>query len=682
VALTKLEARRALIFGGVATVSVLAALGPVSDGDIYWHLAAGRWMLHQRAFLRADPFTLSAYGRPWTDVHWLFQIGATLVHRVAGFQGLTALKAALVAATALIMTRVAERSGGLRAQITCALLLGAGLVAARHQLALRPIVVTLFFLALTLNALESWRLGEPHGRWRLPLTFAGVQILWVNCQGLAPLGLGLAVAYWVGGAWTARGWGRREPAPTSARDAGHSIESAPSRLRVLGWAIVVGVGASLVTPYGVAGVTLPLRLAARLVPEDQNVFSASVAENIPPLILARTHPEQIAHLIAALACAALVLIIARPRLPPAHLLVLCSYLVLALAATRNIILLYVVAPPLLGIGLASLRGLPSWAKGANPLWAGQRRRTAVTHVLPWLAVTALASEIGLAALVLSRDATMAQPTPFRFPVESARRLAARGARGPIFAPDHQGGYLTFHVPALRPFIDTRLILHTAPEYAAYLAAVDDPARFDQLNARTGFQYAVLTTSTPDRFLRLAVHLLKSPDWKVLYTDGTELLFERARRGALGSDWSEPDAVDLRDPTTVASISRELGARFAADPTVLEAATLHLARLLIVAGDVEQSERVLERSSSWAALGLRARARFVRGDFSAAEALTRMRLAAKADDVPSLALLGEIALARDHLDESKTWLHRALTINPFAPEALAALARLEAAGAQN
>ena len=61
--------RRALVFGGGAAVAFLAALGPIADGDIYWHLAAGRRMLQDHALLRVDPFTLSAAGRPWIDVH-------------------------------------------------------------------------------------------------------------------------------------------------------------------------------------------------------------------------------------------------------------------------------------------------------------------------------------------------------------------------------------------------------------------------------------------------------------------------------------------------------------------------------------------------------------------------------------------------------------------------------------
>src|SRR4051812_50203955 len=76
---------------GAVVVLVLGAfvvsLTPVADGDIFWHLAAGREMVRRHAWLRADPFTISATGRAWVDVHWLFQLGAYAVHRLAGLGG-------------------------------------------------------------------------------------------------------------------------------------------------------------------------------------------------------------------------------------------------------------------------------------------------------------------------------------------------------------------------------------------------------------------------------------------------------------------------------------------------------------------------------------------------------------------------------------------------------------------
>ena len=632
---------RALVFSGVAVVAFLAALGPIADGDIYWHLAAGRRMLHDHALLRTDPFTLSAAGRSWVDVHWLFQLGVAAIHQVAGFMGLTILKAVLISVAALVLTRSAERAGGPRARLLCALSLGAGLIAARHLLPLRPVIVTVLFLALTLDALEAWRTGV--GTSRRPLTWLlalpALQIVWVNCQGLAPLGPALIGAYLVG-AMLSRAVGRRRATE------GAGAEPVPQQLRPL---------------------------LARLAPSAQNVFSVSVAENIPPFVLARTAPEQIAHFTLALVATGVALAVRRPRVPAAHVIILGGFLALALAACRNIVLFYVMAAPILALALTSSRASREARDGTlgGKFLRARRALASVTAfarvALPRVGGVILVGEVMLAGVAIAREAPVAKPTPFRFPTESARRLIERGATGPVFAPDHQGGFLTFTLPTVRPYIDTRLILHSAAEYADYLSLLDAPERFDVVAAREGFRYVVLTTSNPDRYLTLAAHLVDDPAWSLVYTDGSEMLFARA---------TEAGGISLRDSASVDAIQAELRGRFPGDTAMARAATLNLARLLTVVGAPREAERVLATDDSRPAAALRARARFVAGDLGAAETLARLLLVGHERDTSDLALLGEIAFQRRRADESRAWVRRALAVDPYAPEARSLLARIE------
>jgi predicted Zn-dependent protease len=241
-------------------------------------------------------------------------------------------------------------------------------------------------------------------------------------------------------------------------------------------------------------------------------------------------------------------------------------------------------------------------------------------------------------------------------------LARRGASGRIFAPDQHGGYLAFSVPALRPYIDTRLILHSAREYEDYLAVFDDPSRFDALDAQERFDYVVLTTSYPDRYLRLIVHLAAGTTWKLLYTDGSEVLF--ARHGT---------AVSLADREVVDAAAAELDGRYRSRPEERAAARLNLARLLIVVGQSAAAERVLAPLASPAAAHLRARGHLAAGDLDAAESLARVTLLDDPTDVRSLTLLAEIAVARRSADDARSYLGRALAADPYDPEARALLA---------
>jgi hypothetical protein len=129
--------RRRLVYAAVAAGAALVALGPIADGDIYWHLAAGAEMWRRHGLLHTDPFTVSAGGRAWIDVHWLFQVVVAIIYRAAGFVGLAVAKAVVVAAAAVAATRAAERGGGPTARDACAAVLLALLFLARHLLPLR-----------------------------------------------------------------------------------------------------------------------------------------------------------------------------------------------------------------------------------------------------------------------------------------------------------------------------------------------------------------------------------------------------------------------------------------------------------------------------------------------------------------------------------------------------------------
>jgi hypothetical protein len=695
-------AARLLLFSAVAVGAFVVSLGPISDGDIYWHLAAGREILHQRALLRLDPFTLSAAGRPWVDVHWLFQVGAYALYALSGFTGLAIAKAALVAGGATILVRAAEQSGSALARGVCAIAVLGGLILDRHLVPMRPLIVTLFFLAVFLLALERVRTQPARARWAwvvLPL----VQIVWCNCQGLAPLGPVLVAMYLVG-AWLSTVRTRHWP---------FASENASS-VRPLALVLGLCVLASFVTPYGLDAVALPLRLLGRITHGQANVFSSAVAENIPPFILARTASELVWHFKWVLALLAVAIALLRPRFHLAHLLAMAAFLGLALMANRNLPLFYWVAAPLAAIAIAPGLRLKTSRAAARPrsrvgsppapptgasgqpatlpaprasrapsslaahhrgrVWRGRAKRAGVgggcgaegrsepfqgSHVCAGTAVlaTLLGGELALAGLMHSREPAPGSPTPFHFPVESARRLAGMRASGPVFAADQHGGYLSFTVPSLRPYIDTRLVLHTEKEYADYLALFDDPARFDALDARENFGAVVLTTTYPDRYLGLIWHLAGSAAWRLAYTDGYEVLFLR-----------EGPGLALGERATVDAILDELAARLGAHAELLEAARLHLARLLIVLGQSRQAEYVLAALDSRPAAQLRARAYFAAGELRAAEALARILLLQDPRDLRSLALLAEVASADGQPGRAGEWLRRALAIGPYDSEA--------------
>src|SRR5450432_1134129 len=522
------------------------ALDPIADGDIFWHLAAGREMVHRHALLDTDTFTSSGSGRPWLDLHWLFQLGSFAVNRTAGLAGLVIAKAFLVATGSVILARAVSRSAtpskvvasagsnGSFEVACCAIGLLGALFLSRHLLLVRPVIVTLVMLALFLAALEASRSGTLRAlRW-LPV----LQVLWVNCQGLAVLGPVLIGIYLVSAVAGARGdhrhdllmsrshrgwnwswsWGRRWrwpwPWPWPFRE-----EGALSR-RALAITLGLCCLGLLANPHGLRAVGLSGTLFLRLLPRAGNVFSSQIAENVPPWLLQRSAPAGISHFAWYLGAFGACLVLSRERLTLSRLLIVMVFAGLALVANRNVLLFYWIATPIAADAIAP-RIRSALGHLVGPLLLGRSllgrrwidRRSGRPDDASWTrrvelvpALAVLLGQIALAGVAHSRESSIASPVPFHFPVESSRYLVRQGASGSIFAPDHHGGYLELNAPAMRPFIDTRLILHTADEYLAYLQAVADPVKFDALAAAQDFRYVVLTTMYPDRYLGLAQHL--------------------------------------------------------------------------------------------------------------------------------------------------------------------------------
>jgi hypothetical protein len=646
------ENSRFIAYAAALGVAVfLSGLSASADGDIFWHLAAGRWIWSEGALLTTDPFSSGAAGRPWADVHWLFQLGAYAVHSVAGLKGLILVKAVLVAAGALVLLLTVRARAGERSALGFALGLGLALFVAREFLLLRPVIVTLLFLALFFASLERFR-QRPHWAVLAPLPF--LQVLWSNVQGLAPLGVWLVLSYGVAFLLDAR-FGSKRWFPF-ARESAQPVAFRGGAVLLLTGGVVAA--ASALTPYGLSGLSLPWRLFGRLLPSADNVYAQNIIENVPPLALDPALNGQFWHLKWFVGLSLFALVVARRRLVLSQLLVFAGLLLLGLLANRNLLLLYWLGLPILSLWLAAplrraaLLAAPRARLGA--LWAGR---------------LTLAGLLGLAGVAAAREPDLGQPAPFRVPQVGAELLRSRPA-GSVFSADHYGGYLIWTLfPAQRPYLDTRLVLRSAAEFREFLGVVDAPQRFDEFERRHGFGAVVLPTVYPDRYLPLISHLYRSPRWKLLFTDGSETLFVRRERyGDRG--------LSLDDPAVTRRIVADIERRYAAEPRVARAARLSLATLALALLEFDAAEQALLGDPSPEAAALRARARLLRGETDDAEQRARRLLEREPGDVRSLNLLALASLERGERDQAFHFLRRAAKAAPFDPETETIVRNLE------
>jgi hypothetical protein len=358
---------------------------------------------------------------------------------------------------------------------------------------------------------------------------------------------------------------------------------------------------------------------------------------------------------------ALTALLAGRRLLLSHVLLLAGFLGLALMANRNVLLFYWLAAP-----IGALQAAPR----LRVLFV--RFRRSGPRVAFLVNAAALLTLLCVSGNALARESSVSEPSPFRVPAESVRRLAALPA-GDVFTADHYGGYVIWRLyPRFKPYIDTRLVLRTDAEYTEFLALADFPERFEAFQARHQFGYVLLPVAFPERYQRLIAELYASARWKLLFTDGSEVLFGRIEQTR------DIAAQDLSADTSTDHILESLRERFGTSRKVYTAARLHLATLQTLLGEGAQAERALAGLEASEAQALRARGRFAVGDLDVAEQLAQAALSRDRADVQSLNLLALIALRRGEPARGAGLLRRALGIAPFDHEASEILAHLEEA----
>ena len=207
--------------------------GLFGDGDVSWHVAAGRWILQNRAIPTTDPFSFTMAGQPWIAHEWLSEIIYASAFDFAGFAGLAAVVALAITALHWIVFAHLRRRVGPVAMLVSFIALD--LVLAKFMLA-RPHVLIWPLLALWTSLLLKYRDREQIP----PLRLALLVTVWTNLHGSFPI------------AWIV--------AAPIALDA--VISSRWSRSVLLGWLKfgIASVLAVLLNANGLTQLLLPLNI--------------------------------------------------------------------------------------------------------------------------------------------------------------------------------------------------------------------------------------------------------------------------------------------------------------------------------------------------------------------------------------------------------------------------------------
>jgi hypothetical protein len=152
------------------------------DGDVSWQVAAGRWIIDHGKIPTTDPFSYTAFGRPWVAMEWLSQILYGAAYNKAGYAGLAIVVAgAAIALFSIIYFHLERRVSPIAVTITLLIVataVGPFFLARPHVLAW-PFVAC--WTILLLHAAER---GSPPPLWTTLLL-----VIWTNLHASYPLAL-------------------------------------------------------------------------------------------------------------------------------------------------------------------------------------------------------------------------------------------------------------------------------------------------------------------------------------------------------------------------------------------------------------------------------------------------------------------------------------------------------------
>jgi len=483
------------------------------DPGTFWHVAAGYRMLAAGQVIREDTFSFTRAGQPWVADQWLAECGMALLHRLAGWDGLLLATATLLAGVyAWIGARLLR--GGLHL-LPAVLLLAVAMMAGSPQFHVRPLIATIVLLSATFGWLVDVESGGRRLRqlwWLVPLF-----ILWTNVHGGVLGGLG-TVGLCIGGWWLSAAWGLRQSGARASRPRSEIVELTALLLTL--------AATTLASPYGLA---MPREWLETLAVPLPNIIEEHARLDLT---------EPIGWGTLALAAGYLATLIGVfPRRPRITWLVPLVWFLLALSRVRNAPLFAVTAVialsdmlphsrvgrwlqrrellanvaepcvPLLGTSSAGCKPL-----GRHCLFqaVAHWREHGVSHfkplVLPAIVVAAamMLQVGGVRVPVVGHD--WARFDPARWPMEllptldKINRSSPEGTR--IFNDMNFGGFLIYHAPRLRIFVDDRCTLYGTKFLLDYdRARRADPAQIEHWRQQYGFDYALVRTGDPfDHYL--------------------------------------------------------------------------------------------------------------------------------------------------------------------------------------
>lgn len=400
------------------------------DPDFGFHLRMGQMIMEQGIPL-TDPFSYTMSGFPDIDEAWLLDVGIALLYPHVGMGGLVILFSFLTLGSLLIVQDIAQSGNAREGAHHIVLLLCSSVLLVFSGV--RPQVISWFFLAVVLRIIL-----DPHwnryGRFFLPLIF----VLWSNLHGgfvagLVTMGVVLvlnAVPY--GYMFFLRSL-RLKKSGTFFLQQRKAVS--PSGILIDGVLLVLCILSTSVNPYG-----------WRIYDDVGVVVTSSTAR----WTIAEWYPTILALdlTMGMLFAFSLFFVYHYWRTIHYQLLILyAGYFLAALSSLRNVPIWILTAYPATGIALQRM-----WEIVRSNPW-GKRRYVQAER---FLLMASLAVFVSQGILIIGRSGS--SYLRGAYPVDAVRYLQKFPSSGRLFSDYGWGGYLIWHLPEKKTFVDGRMAL--------------------------------------------------------------------------------------------------------------------------------------------------------------------------------------------------------------------------------
>jgi hypothetical protein len=474
-----------------------------ADGDACLHWRIGDWMIQHRAILRTDLFSFTRANAPLISKEWLGEVLFAAAGDALGWNGI-ALLAAVLIATCLCLLHHQLLLEGCELLPATALTLLAAMTGTVHWLA-RPHLFTLLLVVIftgQLRLFDRGRLGTRPLLWRL----VPLMILWVNLHGAFFTGFVIIATFFVGNAITL------VATPKEAR--------APLRMKLvgLGWLLALCGLVTLLNPNG-------WRLPAHVVEFLRDPVLAHFANEFrsPDFHAAGAH-----GLLAELLVIALTFMLLRPALCATDVVVMGTWGLLALLATRNVPIFALVITPILaepwqgGLATAKTGRLLDFYRRLSAD-VTKLNRSADGRATATLAFIALVVVLARPHLLGREPVITTDVLSNRFPVAAVQFVTThpQAVSGEMFNDYGWGGYLMLLLPDHKVFVDGRNDFYGAGLIQDFVDVNKLHPDWEAVLHRYGVGWTILPRDHPLNIL-LALH----KDWSAAYTDDVTAIYTR------------------------------------------------------------------------------------------------------------------------------------------------------------